>query len=98
MKKKLLCSIIFLKKFRIYKKNCFFAYIESSNNSMNMADPIKRISDSRTQQYWTSISSSISNTTNRLRVNIFNPPLPPNVVERTIEVYIRNYSFFFINK
>ncbi|CAF0919567.1 unnamed protein product [Rotaria sp. Silwood1] len=58
---------------------------ETSNNSMNMADPIKRISDSRTQQYWTSISSSISNTTNRLRVNIFNPPLPPNVVEKTTD-------------
>jgi hypothetical protein len=53
---------------------------------MDMADPIKRITDSRTQQYWTSISSSISNTTNKLRVNIFNPPLPPSVVERTIEV------------
>lgn len=53
---------------------------------MNMADPIKRISDSRTQQYWTSISSSISNTTKKLRVNIFNPPLPLSVVEKTIEV------------
>ncbi|CAF1416356.1 unnamed protein product [Adineta steineri] len=58
---------------------------ELTNNSTNMADPIKRISDSRTQQYWTSFSSSISNTTNRLRVNIFNPPLPPSVVEKTIE-------------
>ncbi|UJR36425.1 hypothetical protein I4U23_029148 [Adineta vaga] len=57
---------------------------DPSNNSMNTADPIKRISDSRTQQYWTSISSSISNTTNKLRVNIFNPPLPPSVVEKTI--------------
>ena len=51
---------------------------------MNMADPIKRISDSRTQQYWASISSSISNTTQRLHVNIFNPPLPASVVEKTI--------------
>ena len=50
-----------------------------------MADPIKRISDSRTQQYWSSISSSISNTTQRLRVNIFNPPLPSQVVDKTIE-------------
>ena len=49
-----------------------------------MADPIKRISDSRTQQYWTSLSSSISNTTQRLRVTIFNPPLPPSIVEKTI--------------
>jgi hypothetical protein len=65
---------------------------------MNMADPIKRISDSRTQQYWTSISSSISNTTNRLRVNIFNPPLPLNVVEKTIEVNIRLVFFFLVNK
>jgi hypothetical protein len=62
---------------------------------MNMGDPIKRISDSRTQQYWTSFSSSISNTTNRLRVNIFNPPLPPSVVERTIGV---NTDFFCIHK
>jgi hypothetical protein len=58
---------------------------------MNMADPIKRISDSRTQQYWTSFSSSISHTTNKLRVNIFNPPLPPSIVEKTIEV---NNHFF----
>ena len=63
-----------------------FLFIESPNNSVNTADPIKRITDSRTQQYWTSISSSISNTTNRLRVTIFNPPLPPSVVEKTIEV------------
>jgi hypothetical protein len=73
---------------------------------MNMADPIKRISDSRTQQYWTSISSSISNTTQRLRVNIFNPPLPPSVVEKTIEVSIpfkkrnkskSNFSIYSMN-
>ncbi len=65
---------------------------------MNMADPIKRISDSRTQQYWTSISSTISNTTNKLRVNIFNPPLPSTVVERTIEVKYRftDVGFFFL--
>ncbi|CAM4952153.1 unnamed protein product [Rotaria socialis] len=65
--------------------------LQIPNASMNMSDPIKRISDSRTQQYWTSISSSISNTTSRLRVNIFNPPLPPNVVEKTIE-YLFNES------
>ena len=52
---------------------------------MNTGDPIKRITDSRTQQYWTSLSSSISNTTQRLRVNIFNPPLSAGVVEKTIE-------------
>ena len=54
-------------------------------NAPNMAEPIKRISDSRTQQYWSSISSSISNTTQRFRVNIFNPPLPSQVVDKTIE-------------
>jgi len=83
-----LCSIadIYLNKIEIYGKNFFC--IDASTSSMNMADPIKRISDSRTQQYWTSISSSISNTTNRLRVNIFNPPLPLNLVEKTIEVNI----------
>jgi hypothetical protein len=95
-----LCSIadIYLNKIEIYGKNFFCFCIDSSNGSMNMADPIKRISDSRTQQYWTSISSSISNTTNRLRVNIFNPPLPLNVVEKTIEVNIRLVFFFLVNK
>ncbi|CAF1582326.1 unnamed protein product [Adineta ricciae] len=65
---------------------------DPSNNSMNMADPIKRISDSRTQQYWTSISSSISNTTNKLRVNVFNPPLPPSVVEKIISYLFNEQS------
>lgn len=60
-----------------------------------MADPLKRIADSRTQQYWTSISSSISNTTSRLRVNIFNPPLPAAMMEKAIEV---NKLEVFLNK
>ncbi len=83
----MLCSItdFYFKKLVIERS---FFRIESPNNSMNMADPIKRISDSRTQQYWTSLSSSISNTTNKLRVNIFNPPLPASVVEKTIDVNI----------
>ncbi|CAF3682762.1 unnamed protein product [Rotaria sordida] len=68
--------------------------LQTSNNSMNMADPIKRISDSRTQQYWTSISSSISNTTKRLRVNIFNPPLPPNIVEKTTDYLFNERPIF----
>jgi hypothetical protein len=74
------------------KENLNFFCVETSNNSMNTGDPIKRISDSRTQQYWTSFSSSISNTTNKLRVNIFNPPLPPSVVEKTIEVNIHSFA------
>lgn len=74
-----------------------FPILESPNNPMNTADPIKRITDSRTQQYWTSISSSISNTTNRLRVTIFNPPLPPSVVEKTIEVKTTLHDFHKID-
>ena len=63
---------------------------------MNMADPIKRISESRTQQYWTSISSSLSTTTNRLRVNVFDPPLSANVVEKTMNVNVEHLLYFII--
>lgn len=63
---------------------------DHTTNTLNTADPIKRISDSRTQQYLMSISSSISNRTKRLRVNMFDPPLPTSVVERTIEYLFDN--------
>ena len=80
-----------------FSSNFFIAerlnfHLETTNSAANMADPIKRISDSRTQQYWSSISSSISHTTRRLRVNIFNPPLPTNTVEKTIEYLFETRS------
>ncbi|CAF0846918.1 unnamed protein product [Didymodactylos carnosus] len=49
------------------------------------ADPLRSITDSIGAQYWTSISSSFVNTTKKLRVTIFDPPLPQILVEKIIE-------------